>query len=37
MIEQTIGKATFVAKPTYQDYVESDAQARRIAAELIRK
>ncbi|MBP1618370.1 MAG: 1-deoxy-D-xylulose-5-phosphate reductoisomerase [Bacteroidetes bacterium] len=36
LLENTMSKASFVAKPTYQDYVETDAEARRIAQELIR-
>lgn len=35
VIETTMAKATFIQKPTYEDYVASDAEARRIAAELI--
>jgi 1-deoxy-D-xylulose-5-phosphate reductoisomerase len=35
IIEQTLQKAYFVANPTYDDYVATDAQARRIASELI--
>ncbi len=34
VIEQTMEKASFVASPTYDDYVESDREARRIAAGL---
>ena len=34
VIEQTMAKATWVAKPTYEDYVATDAEARRIAASL---
>ncbi|MDH6306935.1 1-deoxy-D-xylulose-5-phosphate reductoisomerase [Parabacteroides sp. PF5-5] len=33
MIEQTMLKASFVANPTYEDYVATDAEARRIASE----
>lgn len=36
VIEQTMAKAQFVSKPSYSDYVESDMEARRIAAALIR-
>lgn len=32
MVEHTLEKATFVAKPTLDDYFASDAEARRIAA-----
>lgn len=35
VIEQTMAKATFIQKPTYDDYVASDAEARRIAASLL--
>lgn len=35
VIETTMAKATFKEKPNYEDYVASDAEARRIAAELI--
>lgn len=32
VIEQTMAKASFIAAPTYEDYVATDAEARRIAA-----
>ena len=35
VIEQVMGRATFKAKPTYEDYVETDSEARRLAAELL--
>ena len=35
VIEKTMQTASFVQKPTYEDYVQSDAEARRIAQELI--
>ena len=35
VIEKTMERAAFVAAPTYDDYVATDAEARRIAAELI--
>ena len=35
IIEATMKKATFIAKPTYDDYVATDAEARRIAAEML--
>ena len=35
VIEQTLQKATFVSKPSFDDYLESDKEARRIAAEQI--
>ena len=34
VIEQTMQRATFIAKPTLDDYMETDAEARRIAKEL---
>ncbi|MGP1420795.1 MAG: 1-deoxy-D-xylulose-5-phosphate reductoisomerase [Tannerella sp.] len=37
VIAQTMEKATFVARPTYDDYVETDAEARRIAAEFLNR
>lgn len=37
IIEQTIAKAAFIAKPGLNDYLESDREARLIAASLIRK
>ncbi|MBM6865095.1 1-deoxy-D-xylulose-5-phosphate reductoisomerase [Bacteroides caecigallinarum] len=35
VIEKTMGKVAFIKNPTYNDYVETDAIARRIAAELV--
>ena len=35
IIEQTMNRATFITKPTYEDYVASDTEARRIAEELL--
>lgn len=35
VIAQTMAKAPFIAKPTYEDYVETDKAARRLAAEMI--
>lgn len=35
IIETTMQRATFVAKPTYDDYIASDAEARRIAASML--
>lgn len=34
VIEQTMEKASFMLNPAYEDYVATDAEARRIAAEL---
>ncbi len=36
IIEQTILRATFDATPSYDTYVETDAEARRIAAEMLK-
>ena len=33
VIEKTMQRASFIKQPTYDDYVETDKQARRIAAE----
>ena len=35
VIEQTMQRVAFVAKPTYDDYVATDAEARRVANEFI--
>lgn len=35
IIEKTLDKATVIATPTYDDYINSDAEARRIAEALI--
>lgn len=35
VIEQTMSKVAFLKEPTYEDYVATDLEARRIAAELI--
>mgnify|MGYP000277907132 FL=1 len=37
VIEKTMGRVSFIQKPTYEDYVETDAEARRIAESLINK
>ena len=37
IIAQTMNKAAFIAKPTYEDYVATDKEARRIAEELVKK
>ena len=34
VIERTMAKASFIPNPTYDDYVATDAEARRLAAEL---
>ena len=35
IIEATMQRATFIAQPTYDDYIASDAEARRIAARML--
>jgi 1-deoxy-D-xylulose-5-phosphate reductoisomerase len=35
VIEQTMERATFIKEPTYETYVATDDEARRIAAELL--
>ena len=35
VIEKTMAHVSFIQKPTYEDYVATDAEARRIAKELI--
>lgn len=35
IIKTTMQRATFVAQPTYDDYIASDAEARRIAASML--
>lgn len=37
VIEKTMQLASFVKKPTLDDYIQSDGEARRIAAELLNK
>ncbi len=34
VIEQTMRKASFIVNPSYEDYVATDAEARRLAAEV---
>lgn len=36
VIEQAMGKVSFIQKPTYEDYLATDAETRRVAAELIK-
>jgi 1-deoxy-D-xylulose-5-phosphate reductoisomerase len=36
IIEQTMDKTEFIAQPSYDDYVQTDKLARRIATELIK-
>ena len=35
IISETMNKAAFIAKPTYEDYVATDAAARRIAEQMV--
>ena len=35
VIAKTMNKADFITKPTYEDYVESDAAARKIAEQYL--
>lgn len=35
VIEQTMGKVGYIKEPTYEDYVATDAEARRIASSLL--
>ena len=35
IIEHTMAKTAFIAKPSYPDYVQTDAEARQIAARLV--
>ena len=35
VIEKTMSRVAYLQKPTYEDYVATDAEARRIAQELI--
>ena len=37
VIEKTMEQAAFVANPSYEDYVATDKEARRIASELVRR
>ena len=37
IIATTMARAAFIAKPTYNDYVASDAQARQLALSLLNK
>ncbi|MCD7938181.1 MAG: 1-deoxy-D-xylulose-5-phosphate reductoisomerase [Tannerellaceae bacterium] len=37
IIEQTMQSATFISNPTYDDYVATDTEARRIAEDLLKK
>lgn len=37
IIEQTISKVTFIEKPSFLDYIETDKEARAVAASFFRK
>jgi len=37
VIEVTMEKVSFLLQPTYEDYVATDAEARAVAAELVKK
>ena len=36
VIEQTMGTTSFITEPTYDDYVQTDKEARKIAKELLK-
>ena len=36
VIEQTMGTTSFITEPTYEDYVQTDKEARKIAKELLK-
>ena len=36
VIEQTMGTTCFITEPTYEDYVQTDKEARKIAKELLK-
>jgi 1-deoxy-D-xylulose-5-phosphate reductoisomerase len=36
IIEQTMTKTTFITEPTYDNYVQTDQEARKIATELLK-
>lgn len=37
IIEQTINKVAFIEKPVFRDYIDTDSEARAVAASFIRK
>ena len=37
IIEQTMAKTAYIAKPSYPDYVQTDTEARLIAAQLVKR
>ncbi len=36
VIEQTMQKASYIQSPSYEDYVQTDMEARYIAAEFVK-
>ena len=36
IIAETMAQATFITQPTYEDYVATDAEARRIAEQMLK-
>ena len=36
VIEQTMATTSFITEPTYEDYVQTDKEARKIAKELLK-
>ena len=35
VIAETMQRVPFITKPTYEDYVQTDAEARRMAEEIL--
>lgn len=35
VIERTMGKVAYIKEPTYEDYVATDTEARRVALSLL--
>jgi len=35
VIEQTMQRVSFIKKPTYEDYVATDAEARKVVSSLV--
>ena len=36
IIEQTMAKIAYIAKPTYEDYIQTDIEARKVAESFIK-
>ena len=36
VIEKTMGRVAYIQKPTYDDYVATDTEARRMAEEILK-